>query len=117
MFRGPSEGIGADKSAALEFFWLVRRSTILEKCNMKIIHAQATAAFAVKFPEQPHRSVTSGNYLVPLMVSTKAIAEGDELVCYWGGGAPQSAAEALAATSLPQRAEASKNQKSAYVAR
>ena len=79
---------------------------------MKIINAQATAAFGVKFPDQPHRSVTSGNYIVPLMVSTKAIAEGDELVCYWGGGAPQSAAEALAATSLPQRAQVSKKQKS-----
>ena len=80
---------------------------------MKIINVQATAAFGVKFPEEPHRSVTSGNYLVPLMVSTKAIAEDDELVCYWGGGAPQSAKEALAATSLPSRAEVQKKSKSA----
>ena len=47
------------------------------------------------------------------MVSTQAIAEGDELVCHWGGGAPQSAAEVLAATPLPQRAEASKKHKKA----
>ena len=75
---------------------------------MKIINVQATAAVGVKFPDEPLRSVHSGNYFVPLMVSTQAIAEGDELVCYWGGGAPQSAAEALAETSLPQRAESSK---------
>ena len=103
----------AQKTAALEFFWLVRKNTILEKCNMKIINVQATAAVGVKFPDEPLRSVHSGSYLVPLMVSTQAIAEGDELVCYWGGGAPQSAAEALAETSLPQRAESSKKKKPA----
>ena len=85
--------LSEQRTPALEFFWLVRKNTILEKCNMKIIDVQAIAAFGVKFPDEPHRSVTSGNYLVPLMVSTMAIAEGDELVCYWGGGAPQSAAE------------------------
>ena len=81
---------------------------------MKIIHAQVTVAFSVKFPDLPHRSVPSGNsYHVPRMLSTKAIAEGDELVCYWDGGAPQSAAAALAVTALPQRAEDSNKQKSA----
>ena len=76
----------------MEFFWLVRKNTISEKCNMKIMHCDASAAFSVKFPDQPHRSVASGKYLVPLMVSTKAIAEGDELVCHWGDGVPQSVA-------------------------
>jgi hypothetical protein len=73
----------ASKPGIVEFFWAVRRSEKLEDCNMEIAWIQFTAGNGITAPQSKVIIGREAAMQLPCMRSTKALSEGEELVCYF----------------------------------
>jgi hypothetical protein len=71
------------KPAVVEFFWLVRRSSDEKVCNMALSTLSVVLGAGVTVKDETLNTKTVGKLSFPVMVSTKAIAADQELVCYY----------------------------------
>lgn len=73
----------AGKAAVVEFFWLVRRSSKKEECNMNLSQASVVLGAGMSLHSEALCTKSAGKVVFPVMVSTRAIEPGAELVCHF----------------------------------
>ena len=72
-----------DGKGVVVHFWLVRRAEEKGQCNMEIVDSTVFTGTGCTWPRGTLTTLPMGDTVVPLMMSTKKVKAGEELVCYY----------------------------------
>jgi hypothetical protein len=67
----------------VEPFWYVKRVESLDQANMELVSVTMHGVTAVTLPHCAPRAHDECTFELPIMIPTKEIPEGHELVCYF----------------------------------